>query len=159
MNICEQAEALRLLLLMGVIDKSEIISWADGVIDSQNAVPGWLLDVSLSANEDVSTLVMRLRDLPGEWDRMAAAYIAFDRFAREFQINGKFTSQEAAHMLESWAGCVKINPKDLTVAMMPSWLMDEIPRGHSTDQHVIESIRRCIAHFAAIRTQNNPPSL
>ena len=49
MNICEQAEAFRLLLLMGVIDKSEVIAWADGIIAARDVVPGWLLDVSRSS--------------------------------------------------------------------------------------------------------------
>jgi hypothetical protein len=150
MNICEQAEAFRLLLLMGVIEKSDVISWADGIIAAQDAVPEWLLDISLAANQDKWTVEAKLREVRGEWNPLVAAYAAIERFAKEFQANGKFTSQEAAHMLAMWAGSAKVNQDDWATAMEPSWVADEVPYGHATDQNVVESINACIAHFAAI---------
>jgi hypothetical protein len=151
MNICEQAEAYRLLLLMGVVEKSEIISWADGIITTQDKAPDWLLDVSLAENEKTSVIESKLRDLPGEWSRLGAVYAALDRFAEEFQIKGRFTSREAAGMLQVWADSIKGNVKDWREAMMPGWLLDEVPYGNATDQQVVESIDACIAYFAEAR--------
>ncbi|HZZ41307.1 MAG TPA: hypothetical protein VFE58_00080 [Tepidisphaeraceae bacterium] len=149
MNICEQAEAFRLLLLMGVVDKKEIISWADSIISTQDNLPEWLLDLSVAANHDTATIEAKLRELPGEWSRISAAYAAITRFTNEFQINDKFTSPEAAHMLAVWAESAKVNQEDRAVAIMPSWIADEVPHGYAVDQDIVESIKKCITHFAA----------
>ena len=151
MNICEQAEAYRLLLQMGMVEKSEVISWADGIIVTQDRVPDWLLDVSLAENEETSAIESRLRDLPGEWSRLGAAYAALDRFAEEFQIKGRFTSRSAADMLQVWADSIKGNEKDWREAMLPGWIADEVPFGNATDQQVVDLIDACIAYFAAAR--------
>ena len=148
MNICEQAETFRLLLLMGVIDKTDVIAWADAIIAENDSVPEWLLDVSLASNQDNVAIESKLRcDASGEWNPMAAAYAALERFAKEFQTLGRFTSAEAAHMLARWAGSATLSQDDWKAAMLPSWLADEVPYGHATDQQVAESIKNCIAHF------------
>jgi hypothetical protein len=153
MNICEQAEAHRLLLLMGVIVQFEVIAWADNVIATQEVVPEWLLDVSLAANQDKWVLEARLREMRGEWSPRVAAYAAIEQFGREFEANGRFTSKQAAYMLAIWAGSAKIGQDDWTTAMLPSWIADEVPYGNATDQQVIESIHDCIAHFAAVAAE------
>ena len=150
MNICEQAEAFRLLLLMGVVDKSEVITWADGIIATQDEVPDWLLDVSLAANQDKWVVEGKLREARGELNPVVAAYGAIERFSKEFQVNVRFTSAEAAHMLAVWAGSAKISQDDWTAAMVPSWVADEVPYGYTTDQQVVESVEDCIARFAAV---------
>lgn len=149
MNLCEQAEAFRLLLLMGVVDPSEVIAWADRLIEEQDSVPDWLLDVSLAAKQDAWTIETKLRNLPGEWSRKAAAHTAMARFAEEFQIHDKFTSMEAAHMLKVWVGSAKVNEDDWQTAMEPSWIADEIAFGNATDKDVVASINACIEHFRA----------
>ena len=156
MNICEQAEAFRLLLLMGVIDKSEIIAWADRMIETQDSVPGWLLDVSLAANESVSVIETKLRELPGEWNRTTAAYAAMNRFAIEFQVHDKYTSQQAAKMLWVWAGSPKVSSEDYPAAMAPKSFADEVAYGYASDRDVVASIDACIEHFR--RVQNKKPT-
>jgi hypothetical protein len=74
----------QLLLIMGVVSKSEIISWADDLIARQDNVPEWLLDVSLAANGDDMAVEAKLRDLACAADCMTAAYSAMDRFADAF---------------------------------------------------------------------------
>ena len=150
MNICEHAEAFRLLLLMGVIEKAEVIAWADDMIVTQDTVPEWLLDVSLAANQDKWGVEGKLRDLPGECNPRAAAYAAIERFAKEFKTNGKYSSAEAAQMLAVWAGSAKVSQDQWTDAMVPSWIADEVPWGYTTDQQVVESIDRCIARLSAV---------
>lgn len=150
MNICEQAEAQRLLLLMGVIDKSEIIAWADSMIASREQVPEWLLDVSLAANQDKWAIEAKLRDVPGEPNPRVSAHAAIQRFASEFEVNCKYTSKEAAHMLAIWAESANIGQDDWVRAMVPTWIADDVASGYTTDQQVIESIRDCIAYFTAV---------
>ncbi len=154
MNICEQAEAFRLLLLMEVIDKSEIIAWADGIIATQDTLPEWLLDVSLAANEDKWAIEGKLREVRGEASPVVAAYAAIERFAKEFHISGRFKPEQAAQMLVVWAGSAKVSQDDRTAAMVPSWVADAVPDGYTSHQGVVESINNCIARFAAIRAAN-----
>lgn len=135
---------------MGVIEKSDVISWADGIIAAQDTVPEWLLDISLAANQDKWTIEAKLREVRGEWNPLVAAYAAIEGFAKKFQANGRFTSQKAALMLAIWAGSAKVNQDDWTAAMVPSWVAGEVPYGHATDQNIVKSINACIARFAAI---------
>ena len=102
MNICEQAEAFRLLLIMGVVPKSEVIAWADALIATRDELPNWLLDVSLAANEDDEAIVSKLDDLPCDANRMLAAYSALDRFTKAFHTEG-IGAQTGDWMLERWA--------------------------------------------------------
>jgi hypothetical protein len=151
MNICEQAEAFRLLLIMGLVSKSEVIAWADELIGTRDDLPGWLLDVSLAANEDNE--VIALGDLPCEGDRMLAAYWAIDRFAGAFR-RGGMAARTAAHMLERWASSVKVYHDDWLKAMTPSWVAVEIDCGHASEQDVIALVDECLAHFAAMRRRD-----
>jgi hypothetical protein len=150
MNICEQAEAFRLLLIMGVVSKSEIIAWADELIATRDHLPEWLLDVSLAANEDDEAIVSKLDDLPCEGNRMIAAYSAIDRFAEAFRVEC-MPAQTAARILERWASSAKVNQDNWSEAMMPSWIAVEIGCGHASEQDVIASVKKCLAHFAAVR--------
>jgi hypothetical protein len=150
MNICEQAEMFRLLLIMGSVRKSDVIAWADGVIATQDQLPGWLLDVSLAANEDDEAIVAKLDDLPCEGNRMVAAYSAIDHFAKAFRLEG-IGAETAAEMLQRWASSAKINQDEWSAAMMPSWIASELGCGHASEEDVIASVEKCLAHFAAVR--------
>jgi hypothetical protein len=150
MNICEQAEAYRLLLIMGVVPKSEVIAWADDVIATHDQLPDWLLDVSLAANEDDEAIVSKLDDLRCERNRMLAAYSAIDRFAERLRTDS-VCAQTAAGMLLRWASSAKINQDDWSAAMMPHWIEVEIDCGHASEEYVISSVNKCLAHFAALR--------
>ena len=150
MNICEQAEAFRLLLIMGVVSKPEIIAWADDLIATRDHPPEWLLDVSLAANESDEAIESKLRDLRCDGDRILAGYSAIDRFAEGFRTGG-IPAQTAARMLRHWAASAKVNQDDWSAAMMPTWIADEIDCGHASEQDVIASVDTCLAHFAAVR--------
>src|SRR5690242_19732855 len=101
MNMCEQAKAFRLLLLMGLISKSEVIAWADSVIMGEEHPPEWLLDLSLAANDSESAIESRLREIPFEGDRLIAAYWALDRFSEVFETS-RIRPVTAAWMLQAW---------------------------------------------------------
>ena len=150
MNICEQAEAFRLLLIMGAASKPEIIAWADDLIATHDNPPGWLCDVSLAANEDEEAIQSKLRHLPCEGNRMIAAYSAIDRFAQAFRTGG-IPAQTAARMLERWAASATVNEDEWSAAMMPRLIASEIECGHASEQDVIASVDECLAHFEALR--------
>jgi hypothetical protein len=150
MNMCERAESFRLLLIMGVASKSEIISWADELIAREERPPEWLLDLSLAANESNDVIESKLRDLPCEGDRAVAAYAVIERFAEAFR-SGDVPPQAAALMLQRWAASANVNQDDWTQAMVPIWVADEVEYGHTSEQDVVESISKCLAHFAAVR--------
>ena len=150
MNMCEQAEAFRLLLIMGLASKAEIISWADDWIVRDERPPEWLLDLSLAANESSDVIESKLRDLPCEGDRTVAAYSAIERFADAFR-SGDVSLKTAALMLERWAASANVDQDDWTKAMLPIWVADEVEYGYTSKQDVVESISKCLAHFAAVR--------
>jgi hypothetical protein len=150
-NICEQAETFRLLLLMGIVSKSEIIAWADDLIMRLENPPEWLLNISLAANDSEGAIEFKLRDVPFEGDRMTAAYSALDRFAQTFQL-GKLSIPAAASILHVWASHSRLkDDDDWTWAMVPFWSAQELEFGHTSQEDVLSAINRCLAHFAARR--------
>ena len=63
------AEALRLGLLAGMVDRSEIVAWADERVATDRAAEApALLDLSLGAEKSVADLVSLLGALPGASD-------------------------------------------------------------------------------------------
>jgi hypothetical protein len=149
-NICEQAEAFRLLLIMGIASKAEVIAWADERILADEHPPEWLLDLSLAANATDDVFESRLRDLPCEGNRTAAAFTALDRFAEAFRA-AKISPRRAALMLQWWAASANVNEEDRTQAMIPIWVADEIEYDNASEWDVVETINRSLAHFAAVR--------
>jgi hypothetical protein len=149
-NACEQAEAFRLLLIMGVASKREIIAWADDRIERDANPPEWLLDLSLAVNRHDDMIESMLRDLPCEGDWTAAAYSAIERFAEAFR-SESIPAQTAAQMLRRWAASACVNQDDRTQAMIPTWMADEVEYGYTSDQDVIEALNDSLAHFASKR--------
>jgi hypothetical protein len=150
MNACEQAEAFRLMLLMGVASRGEIVAWADSRIERDESPPEWLLDLSLAANQHDDVVESKLRDLPCEGDRTAAAYSAVDRVAEAFR-SGSVPPQAAARMLQRWANSARANQHDAEQAMAPSWYADEVEYGYTSEQDVIDALNTAFAHFATMR--------
>src|SRR5947208_3405958 len=138
MDICEQAEAFRLLLLMGVVAKSDVIEWADEVIVTRDDLPNWLLDVSLAANEDDQAVASKLDDLPCEGNRMLAAYAAIDRFAEAFSA-GTIRAETATRMLAAWASSAKVSHADWQAAVLPGWVAAGLDAGHMLEEDVAEA--------------------
>src|SRR5258706_13111333 len=98
-NISEEAETFRLLLLMGIVSKPQIIAWADDLIMRLEHPPEWLLDISLAANDGEGAIEFKLRDGPFDGDRMTAAYSSRDRFAQTFKL-GNLPAPAAAPMFQ-----------------------------------------------------------
>ncbi len=151
-NISEEAETFRLLLLMGIVSKPQIIAWADDLIMRLEHPPEWLLDISLAANDSEGAIEFKLRDVPFDGDRMTAAYSALDRFAQTFQL-GNLPAPAAASMLQVWASHSRLSIDDLTEAMTPVWIAQELEFGYTSEQGVLTAINSCLAHFAVARRE------
>ena len=149
MNICEQAEELRLSLIMGLVERSDVIRWADSLIAASEHVPEWVLDVSLAANQSAEMIESKLRDLPCNGNRMTSAYSAIRRFSEAFQ-SGRLAIARAIRMLELWAGSARVPQDGWTKAMTPTWIADDAMHGIFSSDDVIASVNECIAYFAAV---------
>jgi len=149
LNMRDQAEVLRLLLLMRLANKFQIIAWADSLIETQDQVPNWILDVSLAANRTEDEIELLLRGLPGTFQERAVALGVLEYFAYEFQDNGKFTSREAAKILQVWADNVDLKDDERFAATTPLLISDEIEDFHinATDAQVVDAINACIERF------------
>ena len=150
LNICEQAEAYRLLLIMGAVAKSEIVAWADRLIATTDNLPEWLLDVSLAANDADDRMELKLRDLPGEANPIAAAHAAMSRLAELYE-SDQITPEVTAQMLRQWASSAKVSYDDWSAAMAPGWTAEDAELGHASRWDVVRSINRCLGHFFAKR--------
>jgi hypothetical protein len=142
--------AFRLLLLMGAVSVSDIVTWADGVIVAEDQPPEWLLDVSLAANDSADKVESRLRDLPCEGNKLAASYSAIEFFAQDFT-SGKISALLAAHMLKVWAANARVNQDGWTGAMVPSWIADEISYGYTSVDAVVSAIHGFLEDVKTIR--------
>jgi hypothetical protein len=150
MNICEQAEAFRLLLIVGIASKAEIIAWADALILTRDNPPGWLLNLSLAANGDEDVIQSKLRDLPWDADLATGAYLAMDRLAEAYHA-GDISPQTAARMLLGWAESAKVGEDARQRAMWPAWIASDVACGDASEQDLLESMDKCLAYFATVQ--------
>src|SRR5438045_198723 len=96
----EEAEYLRLALVMGLIGPEEVVAWADRVIDALNEPPIQVIDVSLASSRSPDEIVDLLDAIPGDGDLAAAAHRALGLFLPRFRA-GSISLEQAAEML--WA--------------------------------------------------------
>ncbi len=146
LNIREEAEVRRLLLIMGVISTSNVVEWADGLIERRDHVPGWLLDICLTADSDDASMLSKLNGLPLDVNGTLAAYAALDRFEVAFRA-GHIQVIEAAAMLARWAATATLSHADQSTAAMPSSVASEIDCGLASEENVACAIEDCLAHF------------
>lgn len=140
----EQAEELRLALVMGLIEKSDVIKWADALIMQEATPPKWLLDVSLAANESKDTVGSRLQDAVDRLDVTVPRQKALGRFARVFR-SGELAPLNAAEMLVLWAyECG--DGWDRGEAAEAKFLAEDVAEGRCGSW---EDVRRAIDRFLA----------
>lgn len=73
----EQAEVLRLSLLIGMVPKQSIIAWADHVIESEENLPWEIIEISLAGKKSVGEIVLLLSDVGGEVNSFIVIQIIF----------------------------------------------------------------------------------
>jgi hypothetical protein len=65
-NYLELLEVFRIALINGIIDKQEIVKWADEIIQSDSEPDYFIIEVSLSGHKDTNELVYLLNEYIGE---------------------------------------------------------------------------------------------
>jgi hypothetical protein len=66
-TLTEEAEALRLGLMTGLLDAQAVVAWADRVIlDDRVAEAPVVLDLTVSGTKGIADLVTLLRTVPGD---------------------------------------------------------------------------------------------
>lgn len=100
-SLRETGEYFRLALALGLIDPSDVIPWADAVIQALEAPPAELIDVSLAERLSRVEMMNRLSALPGCVDREAAAHCALG-LLREMLRNDDITLHYAVKALEAY---------------------------------------------------------
>ncbi len=70
----EEAETLRLGLMMGLVQPGEVVSWADQVVAEMADPPIEVIDVAVATRQPPDELARLLKRVPGPADLMAAAH-------------------------------------------------------------------------------------
>ncbi len=88
-NLKFDAEVLRLELVTGVSEVSEVVAWADRVVlaDLANDAPV-LFDLSLAANRSVAEVVSLLGEVPGKVEPADVGRRVAGELARRLTIGG-----------------------------------------------------------------------
>jgi hypothetical protein len=131
---------------MGLVEIPDVVEWADRLITVCDQVPAWVIDVSLAANERAEVVEQKLRDSLSDAADMTPAYTAMRLFANEFR-SGKFAAADAAHRLKLWADNVKVPQDAWTMAMTPSWIVEDARYGVFPEYDLLASIKQCLEHF------------
>lgn len=67
-QIKQKADALGMALETGAISRSDVVAWADSLIETTEQPLEWMIELSLSANKHYLDVVHMLREVPGEID-------------------------------------------------------------------------------------------
>ncbi len=109
----EEAEFLALALAMGLVEKAEVIAWADGHIVDMDVPPIEIIDVSLAGGMQPKEVVPLLKRVRGTGDLTAVAHQVLGLLRRRL-LCGAVTPPQADAALSAY----------LSVAEVPSveWL-------------------------------------
>lgn len=154
MTYREQAEELRLVLAMGLIDVADVIRWADAAIESEANPPPWMFDVSLAANERSDAVRSRLRDIAEGIDITAPTQQALSRLARAFR-SGKMAPLAAAEKLMLWVNSAQLSYETRVEAFTVKFIAEDVADGlygslddvaHAIDQFLTRHVAAEKAH-------------
>ncbi|HEY1341315.1 MAG TPA: hypothetical protein VGF59_27585 [Bryobacteraceae bacterium] len=153
MTYREQAEELRLSLAMGLIEKADVIRWADAIVLAEANPPTWIFDVSLASNEPPGAVANRLRDVADGIDVTVPAQKALERLARAFR-SGKLAPLEAAQKLILWANSAQLPCETRAEAFDVMFIAEDVADGiYGSLADVSSAIERFLTrHEAAWRT-------
>jgi hypothetical protein len=152
MHPAEEAEVLRLLMVMGIASKDEVIAWADRLIETTDQPPAWVINISLAANRYADVIESMLSDAAQDADRQRAAYVAMGRLAASFRA-GHLTTMDATHKLRLWATRAHVNEEDAQRAMVPDYVADEVDYGYLTEADVAQAVQEYFDDLASRQPQ------
>jgi hypothetical protein len=125
MTYREQAEELRLALAMGLIEKADVIRWADAIVEAEANPPPWIFDVSLASNESSDAVATRLRDVADGIDLTVPTQEALDRFARVFR-SSKLAPLDAAEKLMLWVNSAQLSHETRAEAFTVKFIAEDV---------------------------------
>ncbi len=111
----EEAEVLRLGLVLGLVEPGAAVAWADRIIAAAEATPIEVMDVAMASRQPVDEMIRLLGRVPGSADFTHAAHCALG-FMRERFIGGGLSLEAAADMLWAYAREANIPEDERDVA-------------------------------------------
>lgn len=136
---------------MGLIEKADVIRWADAVIQSEASPAAWVLDVSLSANESNDAIAARLKDVVDGIDVTAPAHNALERFAQTFR-SGQLAPLDAAQKLVLWANIARVPYETRAEAFEVKFIAEDVADGlYGSSDDVTAAIERFLARHETTR--------
>lgn len=103
----EEAETLRLGLLMGLVEPEEVVAWADRVIIELAAPPIEVIDIAMASRQPADEVARLLARVPGPADFTAAAHRALGILQERF-LAGNLPLEVVADMLYVYSTAAKI---------------------------------------------------
>lgn len=100
----EEAEYLRLALMMELVTVDDVVSWADRQIEVQGEATPPLIDLSLAGSAPADEVAILLEAIPGNGDLIAAAHRALRQFSERFR-SGAISLDKTAVFLWAYSQC------------------------------------------------------
>jgi hypothetical protein len=136
-SLREQAEYLRISLLMGLIGVADVVRWADAAIGNMTEPPSEIIDLALAGKLHPEDVARMLAQVQGDADLTLAAHRAVGELASRFS-GGSITIDDVAGMLYSYSQFARV---------------DEIERGTASiledvlEYYTIEGATHAITEF------------
>ena len=142
-SIREEAEHFRVALAMGLLDRGEVVAWADRIIMDLDNPPGKIIEVSLAGARPADELERLLADIPGPADVALAAHAVLG-ILRERLEAGAVTLASAVDMLWTYHQVAAIPESEKLQASVISYLLDSAIDGY---YGTIEGVREEVLRF------------
>ncbi|WP_165076113.1 hypothetical protein [Paludisphaera rhizosphaerae] len=143
----EEAETLRLALLMGCFKPDEVVAWADRRIAELAAPPIELVDVATAGGQPPDELARLLKPMPGPADLAAAAHRALG-VLRARAISDGFDLKSLTHKLYVYSLEANVSEDEQMEAMNFDDQYDCLVY-YGTPEHLRNEVDRYIAEHAA----------
>jgi len=98
----ERSEIYRLGLIAGLFSKSDVINWADAIIEDESDIDYALIEVSLNSNKNPEDIASALKNVEGVFDTKKVTKVLIGLLALKFEENQDLGS-EIASMLYRFA--------------------------------------------------------
>lgn len=139
-SIKQEAERLRLHLLMGLIDRNRVVAWADATIKVMKETPFIeLIDVSLAGDQALPEMAQLLRAIPGEEDLAIVAHQALGLLWEKISFGG-ISLEKGLEMLRIYMQEAAISEEERSHL---DWLFELcylLREGHSTHEELRERL-------------------
>jgi hypothetical protein len=99
-NYKEEAETLRYGLLLGFTTVSDVVAWADAVLEASESPDTAIIDLAMAGHLTAPDVAVVLRDVPGECDPVMVMRILHGVMLRALDINNDRGSEIATRIYQ-----------------------------------------------------------